>query len=535
MLKQIAFLLLFLINSFAFSQQMPKVPGDKPKLIVIAVVDQMRFDYLYRFADNFSDGGFNKLLNEGTVCKNAQHNYMLTQRIPGYVTLMSGAEPSTHSIVSDQWVSRIDNSVVVAGTDDQAKAIGAKGKGLNFSPRHLRTSYFSDELTLSNNGKSKVFSIALDGDVAAMAGGHTAKDAYWFDQTGGNWVTSDYYHDSLPAWVRKFNEKKLADIYLDRKWTPLEPDQPQDSGAFSLKGFMHDLINIRRLTKNYRVLKQTPFGNTLTKDFAISSIINDSLGADKYTDVLVVGFNAPGYINEKNGPMSDEIADTYHRLDRDIAHFLSFLDDEVGNENVLFLLTADRGTGYSPDYLAKNGIPSGEFDHNRMLAVLRSYLNVLYGKGQWIQNYNAKQIYLNHQLVEDAKLDLYEMQERIARFLVQFSGIAEAMPAAVIQKSSFTRGTNYLMQNSYHRQRSGDVIINLEPGWIELTDKKVLQNSGYKYDVQVPLIWYGWKMPRLSLYRPINTTDVAITISEFLEIAPPNGGTGEVIKELLSR
>lgn len=532
----ILILSLFFSVQFATAQDMPKVPGDKPKLIVIAVVDQMRFDYLYKFDSYFSNGGFKKLVNEGTVCKNAHHNYLLTQQLPGYVTIMSGAEPSSHGLISDKWVSRVNNETIEAGVDTKAKALNAHGKDLYFSPNHLRTSFFSDELSLSNNGRSKIMSIALDGDVAALAGGHTADDAYWFDHGSGNWITSTFYHDSLPAWVRQFNEKKLADVYLDRKWMPLQPHKEvEDTGKFTLKNFVHDLVNLKRLTNNYRVLKRTPFGNTLTKDFAISAIVNDSLGKDQYTDVMMVGFNAPGYINQKNGPMSDEIADTYQRLDRDIAHFLSFLDAEIGNENVLFLLTSDRGTGYTPEYLAQNGIPSGEFDHRKMMAILKAYLNVVYGKGEWIQNYNAKQIYLNHQLIEDAKEDLHEMQERIARFLIQFSGIADAMPASIMQKSSFTDGVNYMMQNSFHRQRSGDIIINLEPGWIEQTDKKVLQNSGYNYDVHVPLIWYGWKMPRLTLYRDIKTSDIAVTLSEFLEIAPPNGSTGNVIEELLGR
>lgn len=528
--------ILLLTISNTQAQSGPKVPGEKPKLVVIAVIDQMRFDYLYRFNDNFTEGGFRRLLNQGTVCKNARHNYLLTQRIPGYVTIMSGAEPASHGVVSDQWISRVNNKMIKAGIDESVKAIGAKGKNLNFSPRHLRTSFFSDELSLVTRGKSKVFSIALDGDVAAMAGGHTAKSAYWFDHGNGNWITSTHYRDSIPKWVRLFNEKKLADIYLNRKWTPLKPELENiDDSSFSIKGFMHNLINVRKITNNYKVLKETPFGNTLTKDFAIAAIINDSLGYDDYTDVLMVGFNSPGYINEQNGPMSDEIIDTYQRLDRDLEHFLSFLDTEIGSENVLFILTSDRGTGYDPAYLAEQKIPSGEFDHNKLLAVLKSYLNVVYGKGEWIQNYSAKQIYLNHQLVEDAKIDLYEMQERIARFIVQFSGIADAMPASIMQKSGFTQGSNYLMQNSYHRQRSGDVILNLEPGWIELTDKHVLQNSGYNYDVHVPLIWYGWKMPRYTIYRQVNTTDIAVTLSEFLEIAPPNGATGNVIKELLGR
>lgn len=525
-----------IISNVATAQSVPSVAEDKPKLIVIAVVDQMRYDYLYRFSENFSEDGFTKLINEGTVCKNTKHNYLLTQRIPGYVTILSGAEPASHGVVADQWISRVNNQIINAGKDDKTQSVGADAQGLNFSPKHLRTSFFSDELCLSNNSRSKIFSIAMDGDVAAMAGGHTADGAYWMDHTTGHWVTSDFYRDSLQKWVNDFNNKKLADIYLDRKWIPLQPEKEvEDSGKFTVKSFMHNLINLKRITNNYRVLKRTPFGNTLTKDFAISTIVNENLGGDNATDILIVGFNASGHINEKHGPMSKEIADTYHRLDRDIKHFLGFLDNSIGKENVLFLLTADRGTGYSPEYLKNKGIPAGEFNHKKMLAVLKSYLNIIYGKGKWIQSYNAKQIYLNHRLIEDAKVDLYEMQERVARFLIQFSGISHAMPATIMQRSSFASGTNYLMQNSFHQQRSGDVIINLEPGWIEKTDKKVLQNSGYNYDVHIPLIWYGWKMPRLTIYREIKTSDIAVTLSEFLEIAPPNGSTGNVIEELLGR
>jgi predicted AlkP superfamily pyrophosphatase or phosphodiesterase len=344
--------------------------------------------------------------------------------------------------------------------------------------------------------------------------------------------------------LQDFNNKKLPEIYVDRKWTPqLELENyalGSNKGAsrkvkFEKLGFLYDMLNLRKIAQSFKVLTRTPYGNTFTLDFAKQVIINDSLGRDAHPDFLMVGLNPIGVINQECGPMSVEIEDAYVRLDEDIAQFITFLDTEIGMKDVLLVLTSDRGSPHSPAYLKKMNLPSGVFDQNQLHTLARSYLNAIYGQGEWITAYSDKQFYLNHTLIEDAKLSLSDVQERLARFTLQFSGVVNAMTANTLLSANFNRGSFALMQNSYHQRRSGDVIINLEPGWIEKSDFVVQSNSGYDYDTHVPLIWYGWRVPRTTIYRNVATTSIAATIAAMLEIVTPGGSSGEVINELMQK
>ncbi len=531
------------INSM-FAQNIPNVPSDKPKLVVVMVVDQMRYDYLAKFKDNFGKQGFNRLLAEGSLCTNARHEYLLTQQLPGYATIVTGSMPSMHGIASDKWYTRLRNEEKQAGIDNTVQSIGTKGKNGNFSPRDLLTTTISDELALSNHHQSKIHSIAFDGRVSVLSGGHAADGAWWFDIYSGNWVTSTYYHDSLPQWLQEFNAKKLPEIYVDRQWAPqLELEKyalGSNKGAsrkvkFEKLGFLYDMLNLRKIAQSFKVLTRTPFGNTFTFDFAKQVIINDSLGRDIHPDMVVLGLNPIGVINQECGPMSVEIEDAYIRLDEDIAQFIHFLDMEIGMKDVLVVLTSDRGCPHPPAYLQQMNLPSGVFDQKQLYTLAKSYLNVIYGQGEWITAYSDKQFYLNHTLIEDAKLSLSDVQERLARFALQFSGVVNAVTANTLQSANFNRGSFSLMQNSYHQRRSGDVIINLEPGWIEKSDFVVQSNSGYDYDTHVPLIWYGWRVPRTVIYRNVATTSIAATLAAMLEIATPGGSSGEVINELMQK
>ncbi|MDY0280896.1 MAG: alkaline phosphatase family protein [Salinivirgaceae bacterium] len=541
-------ILFFLIAVFCVqsvhSQSVPNVPSKNPKLVVVMVIDQMRYDYLAKFNNNFGKSGFNRLLAEGSLCTNARHEYLLTQQLAGYATIATGAMPSMHGIPSDKWYTRIRNEEKSAGIDTKVTAIEAKGKVNNFSPRDLLTTTFSDELILSNHHQSKIHSVAFNGRAASIIGGHAADGAWWFDEFSGKWITSSYYADSLPLWVRDFNDKKFPELYVDRKWTPKLDLNSYATGSvqgtsktvkFEKTGFVYDILNLRKIAQSYRVLTRTPFGNTFTLDFAKQVIVNDSLGRDDFPDVLYVGLNPIGVINQELGPMSVELEDAYVRLDEDIAQFITFLDMEIGMKDVLFIMTSDRGCPHVPAYLNTMNLPADIFDQNQLYTLAKSYLNVVYGQGDWITAYSDKQFYLNHTLIEDAKLSLTDVQERLARFALQFSGVVNAVTASTLQSTNFNRGSFALMQNSYHQRRSGDVIINLEPGWIEKSDFMVQSNSGYDYDTHVPLIWYGWRVPRTTIYRNISSTSIAATIAAMLNIVTPGGSSGEVIFELMQK
>jgi len=551
MKKIISLVLLASAPFLLIAQSSTRIPSEKPKLIVGIIVEQMRHDYINKYWDKFGEGGFKRLLNEGTYCKNANFNYLFTQTSPGHATIATGTTPSYHGIVSEEWYVRLKDKVVNAVADDKEKTVGGSFEAGRMSPRQLLTTTIGDEIRLASFNKSKVVGISLQGKAAILSAGQTANAAYWFDDETGNWVTSSYYMPELPAWTKNFNEKKLPDLYMTRRWEtkfPLSdyanrclPDNNKyETGIDGYKSFPYNLAEMgvvqnNKNKKKYNLLKYTPFGNTYTKDFAISTIVSDSLGKDDNTDLLMVSFSSTEFIGQSFGPESIELMDAFIRLDEDLEHFLNFLDQELGKQNILVFLTSDHGVAQNPDYLADKGIPVGFFSQNSALSLLKSYLNAVYGRGEWVKNYYAQQLYLNRDLIEDAKLNMADVQQKVAQFMLQFTGVANTVTATTLQTAYFPDGVFSKIQRSFNQKRSGDILINLDPGWIEKNGTTTTHNSSYSYDTHVPLIWYGWKVKRATIFEPIDMVDIAPTISYFLNIASPNATVGKPIIGLVSQ
>ena len=523
-----------------------KIPSEKPKLIVGIVISQMRQDYISRYWNKFGEDGIKKLINRGTYCKNTQFNYLFSDEGVGHATIATGTNPCHHGIVSDQWYNHLKERIITNIEDDNAETVGGNYASGKMSPANLLCTTYGDELKLSNNFKSKIIGISYDPSAAILSTGHSADAAYWFDVKTGGWITSNYYMDSLPAWVAQFNQKGFADVYVEQEWSTLLPISEYSESLPDKNGYEEGLreqttfpYDLKELNKKYKkkdkysILNYTPYGNNYTKDFVVSAIVEEGLGADQYTDILVIGFSAIENIGNLYGPHSVEVQDAMLRLDKDIAHLLGFIDETVGKENTLIYLTAEHGVAYNPKYLADNKIPVGYFDPRSSYMLLNSYMKNKYGRGDWVKSFHSQQIYLNRLLIEDADLNLVEVQNDVADFMLQFHGVANTITANTLQTTNFTDGIFYKVQNSFHQKRSGDILINLKAGWVEKDGGSTNHNSSYNYDSRVPLIWYGWKIGRKSITRPVDLTDIAPTISNFLEISYPNAATGVPIIELM--
>jgi len=547
MRRILVLLVLFFFEPCIFAQKSKNIPPEKPKLVIGIVVDQMRYDYLTRFYDKFEQNGFKRLMNEGVICRYAYLNYIFTQTGPGHATIFTGTTPSNHGIVSNEWYIPLKKQKVYCVEDSKQTTVGSNSDNGKSSPLYLMTPTFGDQLRLHYLNKSKVIAVSLKDRAAILPGGKNPNAAYWYDESTGNFITSTYYMKDLPKWVEEFNNKKLADLYLSRLWTTLLPineytESIRDSNNYELGFgknqivFPYDLTFLSKKNKNekdYSILKSTPFGNTLVHDFAIAAIINEELGKDNIPDFLAISFSATDYIGHRFGPRSIELEDTYLRLDKEIAHLIDFIENEIGKENVLIFLTADHGVADNPNYLNDNKITGGQFKQYYALTLLRTYLNATYGEGEWVLGYSDQQIFLNRNLIEDAKLSLKEVQEKVANFMIQFNGVANAITAYSLQNQNFTDGLLKAMQNSFHPKRSGDVLIALEPGWIEESPYLYDHNSAYSYDTHVPLFFYGWKIPRLAINRKVHIIDIVPTLATLLQIEVPMGATGVPIQELI--
>lgn len=536
---------LFVLASSTQSQDF-KIPPEKPRLVVGIVVSQMRYDYIQRFWDKLDENGIKLLVNRGTICRNTSFNYLFSQQGVGHASIATGTTPADHGIVGGEWYLYLQDRIEGSTEDQQQKAVGGDFDNGHYSPRNLMCTTLGDELRLSNNFRSKVFAVSMDPAPGIFSAGHTGNGAYWFDPKTGNWITSTYYTDTLQQWVNDFNAKQFPGIYLKETWNPVIPiEQYTESlpdknkyetglkGQITFPYLLAEISEVKRNKMDYSFLNKTPFGNTYTKDFAVNMIVNEQLGKDSFTDILTICLTALENIGSLFGPNSVEVEDAFLRLDREIAHFLNFLDQEVGKENALVFLTSDHGVAQIPAYLSDNKIPAGYFNHTGAISLLTSALNNKYGRGEWVRAYHAQQVYLNHTLIEDSKLSLKEMQEYVAQFMLQFSGVANTITSQTLQTANFTDGVYKKIQNSYNQKRSGDVIINLKAGWVEKNDASTGGTSSYSYDSRVPLIWYGWKIGRGSITRQIDIIDIAPTVSSFLNIAYPNSSSGSPVFELV--
>ncbi|MEN8203755.1 MAG: alkaline phosphatase family protein [Bacteroidota bacterium] len=543
-IRYIVFVLVLLIGAPELRAQ--KIPSQKPRLIVGITVSGMMYDYLSVYWDKFGDDGFRRMATHGANCKNARYNYLITEPSVGYASIATGAKPSEHGIVSDYWYKRIANEIAYSLDDpDQTTIGGSYGTGA-YSPRAMHNRTLSDELRVKSRFRSRSIGVAIDPQAAILMAGHTATGAYWLDPIKASWVSSSYYMDSLPAWVNEFNEKNYRDLYLDRMWETLSPiseysesmldNNPYEIGFDEQITFPYDLARISGASRgepDYTTLLSTPWGNTYTKDLAIAAIVNEELGKGEATDMIHIGFNATKYLAQRYSTWSVEIQDAYLRLDRDIAHLLTFLEDQLGLENVLVYLTAENALAVDPRYLSEYRIPSGFFNYRTSISLLKSYLNAIYGRGDWVTFYYAQQIYLNHQLIEDSRLSLEDVQDQVARFMIQMNGVSNAVQSYVLQRNQFTDGVLQKVQNSYYQKRSGDVILYLTPGYVEHSNVGGGIFAEFQYAPHVPLIFYGWKVNRITIPYKVSPTDIATSIASFLEISMPENATGTVITDVV--
>jgi len=533
------------VIKIAYSQVETIIPSDKPKLVVGIIVEQMRQDYIDRFWSNFSPKGFKKLAINGTYCQNANYNFSLTQTAPGYATIVTGSEPSEHGIVSDFWFNPLTNNKEICIEDTKCRIPGDKTSKTGYSPKNMFTTTFSDEAKLFNRGKSKVFSISLDPYGAILTGGFSADAAYWFDVNTGNWISSTYYLDSIPNWVNEVNNKRMPDDYLLRQWNPMLPIEQYnevlpDSSEYEFgidglyKVFPYNYPVITKTIHNYELMTMIPEGNTHTTDMAIATIYNENLGQDENTDFLFINYTVSENIGKLYGPQSIEVQDLFLRLDSDLGHLIDVIEETVGKNNVLIYLTSNHGICETPQYLIDNKMPAGNYKQHYMLALLKSYLKAVYGEGDWILDFSNNQIFLNKILIEDSQIPLDEFQEKVISFIINSTGISNAISSNQFQNIIFRQGMPEKMQNSYNQKRSGDIMISLKAGWIEDVPYTTDHNSGYKYDTNVPLIWYGWKVKKQKLFGEINMTDIAPTISMILGTPAPPATTGNPLQEVFN-
>jgi predicted AlkP superfamily pyrophosphatase or phosphodiesterase len=517
--------------------------AQKPKLIVGIVVDQMRYDYLNQYWDNFGEDGFKRLVNDGYNCKNMHYNYVPTYTGPGHAAIYTGTTPSTNGIISNNWFDKESGTLIYCVDDSSQTTIGSTSINGKKSSHLNLTTTFTDELKLTNM-ESKVISIALKDRGAVLPGGHMPNGSYWFDDATGKWISSSAFVSKLPSWVIKYNESEKAKEYLSGQWTTLldiekytfsEPDISNYEGVLlgeQKAVFPHDLNSLFSTTQNWNLIRNTPFGNTITMELAKEALKAELLGKDNNTDILAVSFSATDYVGHTFGPQAVEHQDTYLRLDQDIASLLNELDKQVGEANYVVFLTADHGAVRVPNLLLDNNIPAGYFNGIAVLNNTNNYLSALHGGGNWIKAFNNYQFFLNTELLLEKDIDIESVERELVRYAMTIKGVSNAYTSNDLITGKGGKPMS-LIQLGYNQKRSGNVAIALEPGWIYYGPTGTTHGSAYTYDTHVPMLWYGAGIKKGSTTREMYITDIASTVSIMLDISFPNGNIGKPISEVL--
>ncbi len=511
----------------------------RPKLVVGIVVDQMRYDYLTRFDSKFGDGGFKRMIREGFNCKNNHFNYVPTYTGPGHTSVYTGTTPKYHGIIGNNFYDKEIKEMVYCAGDDSVESVGTAHNAGKMSPHRMQTTTFGDENRLFTQMRGKTIGISLKDRGAILPAGHTANAAYWFHgMDEGLWISSTFYMNDLPQWVKDFNATEKAESYL-KEWNTLYDistytesgtDENTFEGGFTGKEkatFPYDLKALSKDNRGFDILKATPYGNSLTADFAMEAIKAENLGEDEITDVLAVSFSATDYVGHNFGVNSKEIEDTYIRLDKDLERFFEFLDATVGKGEYTVFLTADHGAIDVPQYLQSMKIPAGYLDNRATKTRFDKYVLAKFNYSKLIENVSNNQIFLNRKYVDSVGLNINDVQERMVNELIGYKNVDKVFSAHTMTTTDFTTGIESLLQNGYSQKRSGDILIVPDPDYISYGLTGSTHGSGLNHDTHVPLLFFGKGIKQGETFDKTVIPDIAPTISALLGISFPNSATGQ--------
>lgn len=533
-------LLICLIASFHVSAQKQNL-SSKPKLVVGIVLDQMRHDLLYRFQERYGQNGFRRLMHEGNSCENALINYLPSYTAPGHACIYTGTVPALHGIASNDWIERQTGAWMYCTQDKSVEAVGGTSRAGKMSPKNLWASTITDELRLSSNFNSKVIAVSVKDRASIIPGGHTSNGTYWMDDSLGEFMTSTYFTNNLPQWVKDFNSRKLAKQYMNKEWNTLFPissyiQSTDDSNSYEGKFSGESASSFPHLTSRLKLsdIKRTPYGNEILADFAKEAILSEKLGMGSYTDFLSVSFSSTDYIGHMFGPNSIELEDTYLRIDKTIEDLLNFLDEHIGEGDYTIFLTADHGVAHNPQFLIDRKIPSGFFFAKPFKESLNTHLNNVFKIQNLVKDVSENFVWLNDSVLNSTKVNRQVIVNEIVlqarkypeiHFVVDMENIAIAPIPSTIKEMAI---------NGYVPNRSGDILLLLKPAWLDAYAKTGTTHGTWNpYDTHIPLIWYGWGIKKGITYREVTMCDISATLASLLHIQMPNASIGKPILEVI--
>lgn len=547
MFKKLSVIALAVISAGIFAQKNNTSQLERPKLVVGLVVDQMRWDYLYRYYDKYGNDGFKRLLNQGYSLNNVHINYIPTVTALGHTSIYTGSVPAIHGIAGNDWLDRTTGKNVYCTTDENVKPVGTANVRVgSHSPKNLWSTTITDELRLATNFQAKVVGVSLKDRASILPAGHNPTGAYWFDDSTGNFVTSSYYMNDLPQWMKNFNTQNLPEKLVANGWNTLRPlnqyteSSPDNSPWEGLLGSAKTpTFPYNNLAADYQAKKDniryTPFGNTLTLKVAEASIEGEGLGKDHITDFLAINIASTDYAGHKFGPNSVEVQDVYLRLDQDLAEFFKYLDKNIGKNEYTVFLSADHGGAHAVGFMQEHKMATGFFGEGAEKSLNEKY-KLKYGVENLLTSIDNYQIYLDQSLVEKNKLDMTNVVDYLVDELNKDQSVLFAVNLKKLGQAPIPEPIKTRIINGYNWQRSGDIQLishdSMLPPYAKTGTTHSVWNS---YDSRVPLIFMGWGIKNGESNKEYNMTDISPTIASLLRIQFPSGNIGNPIVEVIGK
>ncbi|HST51164.1 MAG TPA: alkaline phosphatase family protein [Pyrinomonadaceae bacterium] len=543
----------------ADAQQTQHSPAlqQRPRLVLLIVVDQFRYDYLERFGDLFAANGLRRLQRDGASWMDANYDHVPTETAPGHATMLTGAWPAETGIISNIWHDRATNKSVDNVEDTSVRRLGGADPDPPSSPHNLLCSTVGDELKLATNNRSKVVGVSFKNRAAILPAGRSADAAYWFSTQTGEFVSSTYYFDQLPGWVARFDASRPADKFLGAKWERLLPaveyeshagrdDAPWEKGESNTHYTFPHVVG-EGLTvpgpKFYEDLAYSPFTNDLLVSFAEAAIANEHLGEDADTDVLTVSFSSNDYVGHRYGPYSQELMDMTLRVDRQIGQLLDYVDAHVGLRNTVVVFTADHGVAPVPEHAETQRLPGGRVKVADVLAAVRNRLRAHFSKpgerdttADYVEAFSNEEIYFNQFALERDGVRAEDAERVAGEAALTVPGIARFFTRTQLLTGAISPAdaTARRVLHGYNPARSGDVVI-IPEAYKYLADGFIVATHGgpYTYDTHVPLIIMGGGLAPGRYLNTATPADIAPTLSRILNIQAPSNSMGRVLSEAM--
>ena len=475
--------------------------GEKPKLVVGIVVDQMRWDYLDRYYNQFTDGGFRRMIDQGYSCNNCLINYVPTVTAIGHTSAYTGTTPAFHGICGNNFY--IDGKNVVSCQDDEVKAVGSDVDFGNRSPRNMLATTIGDQLRLHTDFQSKVVGVSYKDRAAIFPAGHSANAAYWLDTKNLRFITSTYYMTELPDYVKQVND---------------------------------DLKKNKEVQQAGNRIGYTPLCGTITTDMAIAALKGEQLGRGKATDMLCVSYSETDIIGHEWGTRGEHTDAAYLTLDKDLARLFQTLDEEVGKGQWVAFLTADHGAAHNWRFMREHRLPGGAlFNRDLKKGIADDLKKALGTQGKVVGDIMDYRIFLNYDEMESDE-ETEEVKDGIVSYVKTLPEYATAVRFDQVRTTSLPGRLAEQILKGYYPGRAGDIIMIPKPhyysSWEGAPQGQTTHGEWNPYDAHIPCLFVGWKIPHGATSREVHITDIAPTVCQLLHIQQPSACIGEAITEI---